>query len=323
MGDHKHQHFVPQMLQRYFSHDSKSIGEYLIDSNTCVSASISSTAQKPNYYKVNKTDNISIEQVYQNIETNVNPILMRLQRRDFVFTNDEIETLFLFVVAQLMRTPKAANAVGAVLDICKKKGIPEVMQEINAGIRIKDNLPMQSSLGIPIVAELLSGKDYLFVCNDTNIKFLLSDNPACLFSPVAEIANEKQIWDRMLVQEDFSGYMLYMPLGPTVGIILFDDDYYDLGEGISMNVTEDDVKTLNSLEVINATNFIMFEKGTFSPEDIKDALETRKSDKIRADQDTIYTPIDNKSFSLSRLNIDEENLVYLINRYAIEKPKKR
>lgn len=179
---------------------------------------------------------------------------------------------------------------------------------------------MRLSLVIPNVAELLSGKAYLFVCNDTNIKFLLSDNPACLFSPVAEIAIEKQIWDRMLVQEGFSGFMLYMPLGPSVGIILFDDDYYDLGPGIYMDATEDDVKTLNALEVVNATDFIMYQDGTFNPNDIKDALEARKSENARTNQDTIYTPID-KTFSLSRFNPNEDDLVYLINKYAIEKKK--
>ena len=81
-----------------------------------------------------------------------------------------------------MRTPKAAKAMGAVLDFCEKKEIKAVQEEIESGIRTHDNLPMQSSLGIPNVAEYLSGKGYVFVVNDTNKKFLLSDNPACLFS---------------------------------------------------------------------------------------------------------------------------------------------
>ena len=322
MAENKKQHFVPQFLQRCFSTDGKTIGEYLIDSDSCINSPISSTAQKSNYYQINDMDKTSIEKVYGVIESNASPILKRLQRWDFELDSEEIECLFLFVVSQLMRTPKAAKAMGTILDFCEKKGIKPVQEEIESGLRNHDNLPMQSSLGIPSVAEYMSGKGYVFVINDTSVKFLLSDNPACLISPVAELAVEKQIWDRMLQQEPFSGYILYLPLGPNVGIICFDDDYYDFGQDVCVAATESDVRKLNALEVINASNYVLFQHGTFNKEDIVEALVTRRSEKVRRHEGSIFTPID-KSFSLSRLMIDEEVLTYLINRYAIEKPKRK
>ena len=319
MAENKRQHFVPQVLQRCFSTDSKTIGKYLIGEDRCLTAPIAKTAQKSNFYKVNDQDRTSIEKVYGNIESSVGPILKRIKQRDFEFNNEEIECLFLFVVSQLMRTPKAAKAMGAILDFCEKKGIRPVQEEIESGIRTHDNLPMQSSLGIPNVAESLSDKGYVLVSNNTNKKFLLSDNPACLFSPVAELAIEKQIWDRMMMQAPFSGYMLYLPLGPEMGMICFDDDYYDFGHNICVAATELDVKMLNALEVVNASNYVLFQVGTFNKEDVEEALVARKSEKVREHEESIYTPID-KSFSLSWVDLDEDKLLYDINRLALLKP---
>ena len=312
---------MPQVLQRCFSKNLKSIGEYLIEDDSCFITSIVSTAQMPDFYIVNESDRTSIEKVYGTIETSVGPILKRIQERNFGLNDEEIECLFLFTVSQLMRTPKAAKAMGAILDFCEKKRIKVIQDEINSGLRNHNNLPMQSSLGIPSVVEYMSGKGYVFISNDTNKKFLLSDNPACLISPVAELAIEKQIWDRMLKQAPFSGYILYLPLGPSVGIICFDDDYYDFGQNICVAATESDVRMLNALEVINASKYVLFQDGTFNKADVIEALKARKSENVKEHESSIYTPID-RSFSLSCLKIDEEAMTYLINRYAIEKPKK-
>lgn len=319
MPEHKKQHTVPQMLQRCFSLDHLRIGRFHIKTGDCRLSVISDTAQKDWYYKANDSDRVSIELAYQDIETATTPILQRLQGKDFKLNNDEIEWLFFFVVAQLMRTPKAAQAMGAVLDFCMVKDITLVCDEVDSGIRNKKNLPMQASISIPKVMEYLSGKGYLFVWNDTNEKFLLSDNPACLFSPVAEIAEKRQITDKLFIQAPFSGYLLYLPLGPSVGFLCFDNDYYDFPQEIYIDATEDDVNSLNALEVASATDIIMYQDGTFSIDSIKDALDARKSEKNMILQDSIYTPI-GKSFSLTGLNLDEDTLIYKINLLAIEKP---
>ena len=45
----------------------------------------------------------------------------------------------------------------------------------------------------------------------------------------------------------------------------------------------------------------------------------RKSEKVREHEESIYTPLD-KSFSLSWVDLDEDKLVYDINRLALLKP---
>ena len=99
----------------------------------------------------------------------------------------------------------------------------------------------------------------------------------------------------------------------------FDDDYYDFGHDICVAATEHDVKMLNALEVVNASNYVLFQDGTFNKEDVKEALVARKSDKAREHEESIYTPID-KSFSLSWVDLDEDKLLYDINRLALLKP---
>lgn len=322
MTENKKQHFVPRLLQRLFSFDSKTIGCYQIETGNTYQSPISHTAQKDWFYKANEDDKISIEHVFGDLEDSVQPVLQQLQGHIFDLKPDEIETLFLFVIAQLMRTPKAAKAMGFVLDICINKGINAVSEEVNAGIRNKTNLPMQAAITIPKVAEYLSGKGYLFVCNNTGNNFLLSDNPACLFSPVMELAIEKQIMDLMTMQAPFSGYILYMPLGPSVGMICYDNDYYDFGSDASISVTDEDVKVLNWLEVVNASHIVMFQEGSFDSANIKEALDYRNSDVFLHFNDGIYAPID-KTFSLSMLKFDEAGLIYKINRFTIEKPVKK
>lgn len=318
MAPNKKQHYVPQMLQSFFSLDSKTIGCYHIESDRCFQSRISNTAQKNYFYQKDDTDKTSIEHDFGKIEGIIKPILNRLQKKEFNLNVEEVEAIFLFVVAQLMRTPKAAGAMGSVLEFCIQKGIKKVCEEVESGLRKKSNLPMQASMTILRIAELLSGKGYLFINNDTEVKFLLSDNPAILFSPVTEIADEKKITDILFMQAPFSGYMLYMPLGPSVGILFFDDDYYEFKQRICIDVTEADVKMLNSLEVINAGNIIMYQEGSFTPDGIKKAIEERNSEKSHQYQDKIYTPLNN-SFSLSGLNLDENVLIYKINRFAMEK----
>ncbi|MBO7111918.1 MAG: DUF4238 domain-containing protein [Bacteroidaceae bacterium] len=318
MSNYKKQHFIPQVLQGFFSKDSKTIGCFHIGSAKCHQSPITNTAQKDWYYKANNTDKTSIEHAFSNIEKGIKPILQRIQNRSFGLEQDELDLLFVFVVAQLMRTPKAASAMETIIDYCINKEIDVVCEEVNSGLRNKANLPMQAAIAIPSIVESLSGKGYLFVSNDTDTKFLLSDNPACLFSPVAEIAFNNHIIDKMFVQEPFSGYMLFIPLSPTMGFLCFDDDYYRFDQEICIEATKDDVNTLNTIEVMNSREIILYQDGSFSPESIIDVLATRNTEKRHIHQNTIYTPIES-NFTLTGLNINENEIIYLINRYAIEK----
>ena len=318
MPANKKQHFVPQLLQGFFSKDSKTIGCYHIESGKDYKSTISNTAQKDWLYRVNDADKTTIEHMYGHLEGNAKPIIVRLQDKDLDLSSDDIDKLFIFVVAQLMRTPKAANAMKAVLDFCIEKKIEVVCREVKAGIRDMSNLPMQATIAIPRVAEHLSGESFLFIWNETGVNFLLADNPACIISPVTELAAEKKIEDRMFRQEPFSGYMLYMPLGPKVGIICFDDDYYDFESCPCIEATLHDVKTLNNLEIMNASDIIMHEEDSFCYEDIQKALEARNTERWQRYQETIYTPIE-VPFTLTGLNMDENVLLYKIHKFAVEK----
>ena len=318
MSDYKKQHFVPQLLQRKFSKDGHNIASYNIERSTHFISPIATTAQKDWYYKANDKDKISIEKLYGSIEKEVSPTVGRINNGNFDLSVAESELLFLFSVAQLMRTPKATNAMGVILEFCKKRRIKVVCDEIDKGIRSEENLPMQSSLGLPAVLESMSGKSYVYLRNETSKSFVLSDNPAAIFSPVAEIAEEKHITDLMLVQESFSGYMLYLPLGPKVGVFFFDDDYYDLGADMVINITEQNVDFLNELQVRSANKILMYQDGTWDDNAMKGVLQYRQTNKFKRYQTTIYTPIES-DFSLSFVNIDEDILVYKMNTMAVLK----
>lgn len=308
MSEYKKQYYVPQLLQRQFSTDDANIACYNIARDIEIISPISTTAQKSWFYKTNASDKVSIEKVYGSIESDAGPLVSRINDDDFGFTAEECEKLFVFAVAQLMRSPKAAHAMGDILGICKQRGVKIVCDEIANGTRTYENLPMQASISIPAVVKHLSGKAFVYLVNDTEVDFILSDNPAVMFSPAAEVAEERNITDIMQAQEPFSGYMLYLPLGLKVGVLYFDDDYYNLGDDAIIQVSQQDAITLNGLEVRCAINTLMFKEGTFDKTKISEALKYRCTEKFQRYQRTIYTPID-RDFSLSFFSIDEEMLI--------------
>lgn len=78
MGEFVRQHFVPKLLQRFFSTDGQSIGCYSLSTKECVQTSIRTTAQKRWYYKFDDQEKTVLEHWLGEMEDEVAPVLADL-----------------------------------------------------------------------------------------------------------------------------------------------------------------------------------------------------------------------------------------------------
>lgn len=312
MGEFERQHFVPKLLQRFFSTDGQSIWCYSLSTKDCIQSSIRKTVQKSWYYKFDDKEKTVLEHWLGEMEDDVAPVLGRLVNdKDYQLTGDEYELCFGFALVQLMRTPKAIQAMKHVYEFCKQRLIPAVMEEVNKGVRTDKNIPFQTVIGVRSVLDSWPGTSMLVIRNETDEELIMSDNPACLFSPIHAFAEKADLTHLLIKQPSFSGNMLYLPISPSCGLLLFDDRYYKFTSKGTYCLQAEDVHTLNSLEVRNATNLLLFKEGAFNADAYLEDFEFRKTGEFAVKQKTVYTPVDD-SFCLSALNCDKGFWKYLI-----------
>lgn len=321
MGEFVRQHFVPKLLQRFFSTDGQSIGCYSLSTKECVQTSIRTTAQKSWYYKFDDQEKTVLEHWLGEMEDEVAPVLGRLVNdKNYQLTGDEFESCFGFALVQLMRTPKAIQAMKHVYEFCKQQPIPIVMEEVNKGVRTDKNIPFQTVIGVSSVIDSWPGTTMLVLRNETDEEFIMSDNPACLFSPIHAFAERAHLTQLLIKQPSFSGNMLYLPISPFCGLLLYDERYYKFSCNDTYSLTPADVHILNSLVIRNASNILLLRGESFSEDSYNEDFEFRKTEDFAVKQKTVYTPVD-EDFCLSALNCDKEFWKYLICGEAAINPE--
>ena len=254
------------------------------------------------------------------MEDDVAPVLGRLVNdKNYQLAGDEYELCFGFALVQLMRTPKAILAMKHVYEFCKQRLIPAVMEEVNKGVRTDKNIPFQTVIGVSSVIDCWPGTTMLVIRNETDEELIMSDNPACLFSPIHAFAEKVDLTHLLINQPSFSGNMLYLPISPSCGLLLFDERYYKFTSKGTYCLQAEDVHTLNSLQVRNATNLLLFQEGSFNADAYLEDFEFRNTEEFVVKQKTVYTPVD-EDFGLSALNCDKGFWKYLICTEAVKNP---
>ena len=114
--------------------------------------------------------------------------------------------------------------------------------------------------------------------------------------------------------------MLYLAISPSCGLLLYDERYYKFTSKRTYSLQAEDVHTLNSLEVRNATNLLLFKEGSFNADAYLEDFEIRNTKDFAVKQKTVYTPVDD-NFCLSALSCDKEFWKYLICTEAANKPE--
>lgn len=320
MGQYQKQHYVPKLLQRFFSDDGCNIGVYILARNKATLSSIRTTAQDDWLYKFSDEEKTELEHWLGEVEDSITPVLRRLNDdKAYLVSPEEYDACMGFIIVQLMRTPKATNAMKYIYDFCMRRAIPIFMEEVHKGVRTNTNIPFQSVISVSSVIDNWPCDKMIILRNESEVELIMSDSPACLFSPISYHASTVGLEDLIIKQPAFSACMLYMPISPTCGFLMYDDRYYQFTCKDVMNLTTEDVHVLNSLEIANASKILLFR--SFDKDAYPNAFSLRDSELSIQLKDSIYAPVD-YSFRLSALECDKGVWSYLINKLAFENPDK-
>lgn len=264
MPNNKNQHIVPQFYQRLFSNDGKSIGKYVIHLRKSVNpSSIKNTVSEDYYYD----DKVSIESGNQTIESTLGiietgaslAIKELIQDGGKLLSPKDQQFLYSYIGLQILRTKPYANRTKEVLDNFQK--------ELNSQIReISPNLefvcigkpqPHRESLkhAASISLSLLDLRYKVLEISIPGSFFLTSDNPVSQFNTFLYSRNIYNHGPALI------GSLVFLPLSPLKGILLYDSQIYKIGTRKSNIVQvsqKSDVESLNLLTCLNAHEVLLY-----------------------------------------------------------------
>lgn len=252
MAEKKNQHFVPQFLQKFFSEDGKNIGVYVIKSGSYIPcAPIKGQASEDYFYSKNP----KIEDALSKIEGIAKECIEELIERK----NSKLLGLREFVILQTLRTMTQVNitqesqqklmnlffAQSSELGYVYKKYV-DCVGEKTASF----NLSFLKQM-----VDICEDLQLKVLVNNTNIDFLLSDNPACCYNQFFE-----RIKYKGMASYGSKGLQIFMPITPRLGIFMYDNSTYKVGnrKAFYIDLTEKDVDNLNRIIIINANETIYF-----------------------------------------------------------------
>lgn len=263
MPKNKNQHIVPQFYQRLFSNDGKSIGKYVINLRKNVDpSSIKNTVSEDYYYDDKvfiESGNQTIESTLEIIEKGASLAIKELiQDGGKLLSPKDQQFLYSYIGLQILRTKPYANRTKEVLDNCQK--------ELNSQIReISPNLefvigkpqPHKESLkhAASISLSLLDLRYKVLEISITETFFLTSDNPVSQFNTFLYSRNIYNHGPALI------GSLVFLPLSPLKGVLLYDSQIYKIGTRKSNIVQvrqKSDVESLNLLTCLNAHEVLLY-----------------------------------------------------------------
>ena len=291
----KNQHYVPQSYLRCFSVDNSFIGTFLIeDSRSFEKAPIKGQAKKEWFYDRNN----EVENSFSEIEGRF------LQNRQSIaedpkakLSRDQWEILYQDMIVQLMRTPNMANKVNSIIDadahrIWKHDSNPTVKELADAFTAKMPNAIIDAMYVVCKHPYILLDLKWRLLINNTNLPFITSDNPVCLYNQFAENRHNN------LCGLALSGLQVFYPLTPQLGVFYFDGDIYKCGSAIRhfVEISPEDVIHLNTLIALNATANIFYNPQIIDLKTIQNIATTAKKYRTSTYRDAEIPIAQNSSY---------------------------
>lgn len=261
MADYKRQHYVPRFYLKYFSNhnDKKSIGIYNLKSSKYIpNGSLKEQAYIDYFY--GKDGHIeSILKEMEDLTAKIFPkIIDNISCPSFGSENYAI--LLTFIIFLAARTKFAADAADDFLDKTIKtiyKRDPRVKDFLKEVVIKYNNAPAfvlsVTSQILPIAFDL----HIILLQNNTNTKFITSDNPVVKYNQFLEHRNTVG----SNVGLSTKGLQIFFPLTPDFCILFYDITVYKIGnrkQTVIIVSDTNDIDQLNKLQIINAYNNVFF-----------------------------------------------------------------
>ncbi|MBR1667135.1 MAG: DUF4238 domain-containing protein [Bacteroidaceae bacterium] len=264
MPKNKNQHIVPQFYQRQFSYDGETIGKYVIRTKEIdVPCSIKKTASENYFYD----DKESIRSGGQTVESSMGviesgaaiAIKKLVQDGEILLSPKEHQFLYTFIGLQVLRTKAYAKKINEDVDKFFKMLLYQHCgsKYIDSHLVCEYEKPQVASLkyAAPITLSLLDLRYKVLEISIPDSFFLTSDNPVSQFNP---FLYKNKIYNQ---GPALVGSLVFMPISPVKGILLYDSQIYKIGTRKS-NVTKisqkSDVDSLNLLACLNAYDELLF-----------------------------------------------------------------
>lgn len=268
MPQNKNQHYVPQFYQRYFSDDEANTGVYILKAKKYLpNSAIKHQASADYFYSkdliIEKGLSIAegmVKEVFDALIANPRRRLNKKQQ-EAIYCNTILQmgrTLFQAKKQEAAITAMGKQLLEVVIQADKESGRGEyadIPQEAIDSTKIKLNEPGAFVTAnfiklLPLCRDL----EYRVLINETNVPFVTSDNPVCMYN---------QFLERMGVNNGGlgqRGLQLYMPISPAVALFYYDPKVYKVGSMLMDFVRiskTDDVNELNKMLATQANEILI------------------------------------------------------------------
>ncbi|WP_165590540.1 DUF4238 domain-containing protein [Chryseobacterium aquaticum] len=259
--DKKNQHYIPKFYLKKFSYNlnDKQLGIFNLDTEFFkIDAKLKTQASKSFFYgRDGKLEDAlgGLEKIYG--ETFKKIILShKLSKNN---PNEKRELISFIVVSQLRNPLQISNAQNAFDDLEKtaknlypNETLKEPMGKISHEESVKILLGLMSEL-----AKYLHDLDYKLIINDSDLPFIISDNPIVKYNQFLEQVNRKG----STTSYGNIGIQIFIPLNPKLMVIFFDSKIYKLGykkqQEIKLN-NYAEITDLNILQFLNCDKMLFF-----------------------------------------------------------------
>lgn len=297
-GKTKNQHYVPQFYQRYFSNDGKNIGAYIIDKDKPVDhADIKHQSSEDYFY----SENMKIEDALCDMEGMAAKVIDQiLDNPKVVLSKEDSYTIYAFTMIQIGRTLAKANflqesadkfarlmlkkVVEAKRNSADSKEVEGITDDIINSVKINLGKPGLLSLGqhAQLVNTCIDLKCKVLI-NQTQMPFVTSDNPACLYDTFFERIGE------CTYALGSRGLQFYFPLSDSVALFYYDEKCYKVGDKKKgyVDISQiNDVKELNKLAACSSNKVLYYREGGISVLELEYLGNTAKKYKPTSNVET-------------------------------------
>jgi Protein of unknown function (DUF4238) len=251
-------HFVPQFYLRAFQSGRNRLNIFNLTNDKLIpDASLRDQCYKRKFH--GKTD--QLENKLADLENVLAPAFAKIRDGDFPRVQTQAHSLLItFVALQLLRTSVAATRMNIGVDKLTRKafdGDPRL-----EGIDLEQ---VEVGYENPVFLSLATLEAMIFALDDLQLHFLLatgqqrfitSDNPVFKYNQYCEGINDVGI-----TGGTSQGLQLFIPVSPTLLMILYDPSVYKSREKnaeLTRTISNADVDALNQLQVVGAEQNLYF-----------------------------------------------------------------
>lgn len=267
----KLQHYVPRFYLRRFS--SKRGKNYLINcfhKNTSEKflVNIRNIASEKYFYDLHRKSEQIVEKAFSRIEGEFARVYRKLIEKQNLddLSEDEIVTMAIFIITQLIRTREQREHVRDIVTKIKeeldKRGaelVPKLEHQLNESLKDESikKLQLQMLMDLPKYLGIILTLKWIIYLNETDMPLWTSDHPITRYNPI-------DLWPYGNMGLTSPGIQIHFPLTSNMAICLCDPVQYIHEPLIQTLDDENYVIFENSLQVEWSTRHVFSKHDDFS-----------------------------------------------------------